>query len=352
MKAILGLPLLLGALVGAALPAIAAGTVYVPLGSADEVLVIDTAGDLVVDQVSGLEASHGLASTPSGDFLVVGSYAETAPDETGLPTKPKGMSAAEHQAHHSAPAAPAPAEAVSFVSIIRTADNAVVRRIEVPGAVHHTAVTRDGRFALATHPNSGSISVIDLAAYKVVTTVRTGPLPNYVVTSRDGMRVYVSNAGNDTISEVDTRDWAVRRDLPAGESPEHIALSTDDRTLYVNNVGAGTVSAISLLSGKVVETFAIGGVLHGIDLSDDGKVLFVSARERDELVAIDLESKRMRRVRLGPSPYHLATIGGTGKLYVSSADEPKIWVVDQKSLRTLGEIPIRGQGHQMAIVQR
>ena len=78
MKASLGLPLLFGTLIGAALPAMAAGTVYVTLGSADEVLVIDAAGDRVVDKITGLEAAHGLASTPNGDFLVVGSYAETA----------------------------------------------------------------------------------------------------------------------------------------------------------------------------------------------------------------------------------------------------------------------------------
>ncbi len=352
MKAKLRLTLVLGALVGVAAQAMAAGTVYVPLGSADEVLVIDAAKDRVVDKITGLEAAHGLASTPNGDFLVVGSYAETTPDSPALPAKPQGMSAAEHQAHHAAPAAPAPAGAVSFVSIIRTVDNAVVRRIEVPGAVHHTAVTPDGRYAVATHPGGDNISVIDLASYKVVRTVTTGPLPNYAVASRDGKQVYVSNAGNDTISEVDTRDWTVRRDLTAGETPEHIALSPDDQTLYVNNVDAGTVSAISLRSGEIVETFAIGGALHGIDLSDDGKVLFVSAREHGELVAIDLESKRMRSVALGPSPYHLTAVRGTDKLYVSSADEPKIWVVDQKSLRTLGEIPMRGPGHQMAIVQR
>lgn len=352
MNATLGLPLLLGMLVGAAAQAMAAGTVYVPLGSADEVLVIDAAGDRVVDKIPGLEAAHGLASTPSGDFLVVGSYAETTPDNPALPAQPQGMSAAEHQAHHAAPAAPAPAGAVSFVSIIRTADNAVVRRIEVPGAVHHMAVTPDGRYAVATHPGGDNISVIDLAAHKVMTTVRTGPLPNYIVTSRDGQRVYVSNAGNDTISEVDTRDWTVRRDLPTGETPEHIVLSPDDATLYVNNVDAGTVSAISLQSGKIVETFVVGGQLHGIDLSDDGKTLFVSGREKNKLVAIDLESKRMRSIALGPAPYHVTSVLGAGKLYVSSSIEPKLWVVDQKSLRVLGEIPIPGVGHQMAVVQR
>jgi DNA-binding beta-propeller fold protein YncE len=57
-------------------------------------------------------------------------------------------------------------------------------------------------------------------------------------------------------------------------------------------------------------------------------------------------------VLLGPSPYHLAAIPGTGKLYVSSAEEPKLWVVDQESLRVLNEIPIRGKGHQMVVMEQ
>ncbi len=53
---------------------------------------------------------------------------------------------------------------------------------------------------------------------------------------------------------------------------------------------------------------------------------------------------------LAPQPYHLAAIRGTGKLYVSSAADGKIRIVDQTTLAVVGEIPIGGKGHQM--VQR
>jgi hypothetical protein len=43
----------------------------------------------------------------------------------------------------------------------------------------------------------------------------------------------------------------------------------------------------------------------------------------------------------------VTTITGTGKLYVSSREQSKIWVVDQKSLKVTGEIALRGEGHQM-----
>jgi DNA-binding beta-propeller fold protein YncE len=108
---------------------------------------------------------------------------------------------------------------------------------------------------------------------------------------------------------------------------------------------------VSLDRGETVKKYAVGGAVHGIDLSDDGKTLFVSGREQNKLVAIDLVKGGIRSVPLSPAPYHLTTIRGTGKLYVSSADEPKIWVVDQKTLRVEREIPIGGKGHQMVVVR-
>ena len=342
----------LAALVGAVPQPAPAGTVYVPMGSAGEVLVIDADSDTIVGRIAGIEDAHGLAGGPGGDYLVVGMYGEITPDQLAPPAKPEGMSEAEHQAHHSMPATDAIAGgAVSFVSIIATDAESAVRRIEVPGAVHHTAVSPDGRYAVATHPNAGGVSIIDLSSFMVTATIETGTMPNYVVVSSDSRRVYVSNAGDHTVSEIDAENWVVRRSFRVGASPEHMVLSPDDATLFVANVDDGTVSAVSLVGGAVPAPYAVGGALHGIDLSDDGRTLFVGGREFNKLVAIDLAEGTLRRVPLGSEPYHLTAIRGTGKLYVSSADEPKIWVIDQTSLRTLGEIPIGGRGHQMAVVQ-
>ena len=354
MKTFLPLTLLLGGLAGAASQSLAASIVYVPTGGAGEILVIDADRDAIVDRITGVEDAHGLASTTDGGVLVAGMYAEITPQQAALPPKPEGMSEEMHRAHHAKRAGDAVSkrEAVSFVSVIRTEDGVVTRRIAVPGAVHHTALTRDGRYAVATHPNGGGISVIDLSAFTILKSVDTGSVPNYVVVSSDGRRVYVSNGGEDTVSEIDTDRWVVRRNIPTGETPGHMVLSPDDGTLYVANADAGTVSVVSLEQGQVAETYVVGGELHGIDLSDDGQTLFVSAREKGKLVAIGLGQQRMRELSLAPAPYHLTAVRGTGKIYVSSAEEPKIWVVDQQSLEPLGEIPIGGTGHQMVVVRR
>jgi YVTN family beta-propeller protein len=335
-------------------PAAAEEIVYVPLGGAGEVLVIDAESDSIRGRIAGVPQSHGLAATPDGRLLIAGSFAEVAPEAAKLPPKPAGVSESDHQAHHRKPdhAAAAKDEGVSLLTVLQAEDGKILRRIEVPGAVHHTAVTPDGRYALATHPNGGTLSVVDLATFQIAATVRTGPLPNYAVASPDGTRIYVSNAGNNTVSEVDTERWVVHRNFPTGESPEHMVLSRDGARLYVANVDAGTVSELAVEVGTVTRTFEIGGLLHGLDLSEDGGTLFVAARERNKLVAIALDSGDLRDAPLSPEPYHLTTVGGTGKIYVSSAEEPKIWVIDQDSLSVLNTVPVPSKAHQMAVVKR
>ncbi|MHB1219009.1 MAG: YncE family protein [Alphaproteobacteria bacterium] len=162
-------------------------------------------------------------------------------------------------------------------------------------------------------------------------------------------RVYVSNSGNGTVSEIDVRRWFVKRNLLAGNNPEHIVMAPDGRTLYVANVEPGTVSELAIERGEIARSFSVGGELHGLDISDDGATLFVTGKGENKLAAIDLKSGRVRSAPLGPAPYHLAVIRCSGKLYVSSRGEPKVWVVDQESLTPRGVIAIRGEGHQMVV---
>ncbi|MEQ8356306.1 MAG: YncE family protein [Kiloniellaceae bacterium] len=338
---------LLALLVGTS-TAIAEPLVYVPLGGEGKIAVVDAAKDEFVSTIDGLVAVHGLAGTPDGKFLIAGSFQEREADESA-PAKPSGVTEDEHAAHHGA--APADAQkadaVVSTVSVVRTADGSVVRRIDVPGAVHHAAVSPDGRFAVVTHPNEGTVSAIDLNSYQIAATVTTGPAPNYAAFSPDSSRLFVSNAGNGTVSEVDTERWIVRRNAVVGSSPEHVVLSRDGSTVFVNNVEDGTVSVLNTDDLTAAKTISVGSTLHGIDLSDDGGTLLVADLGDDKIVAFDLATDTYRSATLAPAPYHLAAIRGAGKLYVSSADEPKIWVIDQRSLKVLGEIPIGGKGHQM-----
>ncbi|MBZ0105464.1 MAG: YncE family protein [Sulfuricella denitrificans] len=309
--------------------AFAAPTVFIPTGSGNEVIAIDGANNKILRRYPGVENPHGLVASPDGEYLVAGSLKETA--------VPAG----------------APADTPnSKLYVIHPEHGHIMAEIPVSGWTHHEAITPDGNFVISTHPTRGGISVVDLINRKIFRTIKTGPAPNYTLVTKDGKRAYVSNSGNGTISEIDLVRWEVIRSLEAGPSPEHLVFSPDEKTLYVANDRAGSVSVVSVQSGKVERSYKIGKRMHGLDIGDDGKTLFVSSRADDKLVALDTITGEQRFLTLSPAPYHLDRIPGTGKVYVSSSNAPKIWVVDQKTFSVTGTIQLpAGEGHQIAVIR-
>lgn len=318
----------LAVLLGTASAVNAAPTVYIPLGSGNQVIAVDGATDQIVANYSGVENPHGLVATPDGEFLVAGSLKENP-----------------------APAGASADTPTSKLFLVHPEHGHVMSTIPVVGWTHHQAITPDGRFVISTHATRGGISVLDLNSNKIVKTIPTGPAPNYAVFTQDGASAYVSNSGNGTISQIDVGSWEVTKTLEAGPAPEHLVLSRDEQTIYAINPRAGTVSAVSVDDGKVVESYKVGKNVHGLDLGEDGKTLFVSSKADETLTAIDTETGKQRSITLTPSPYHLNVITGTGKVYVSSSKKPLIWVVDQKDLSVSGTIDLpAGEAHQMAVV--
>jgi DNA-binding beta-propeller fold protein YncE len=322
-------------------------TVYVPMGGDGYIQVIDTSDNTISRRIEGTPAAHGLAITPDGSRLVVGSYDERKPGAVAM-AKPAGVSAADHAAHHKPKAGMSADAVVSTVSVVAAANGEVLRQIDVPGAVHHVAVSPDGGFAVVTQPGENAITAIDLSSYAVVATLKVGELPNYAVFSPDSSQLFVSAAADDAISVVDTESWQLSGSIKVGSSPEHLVIAKDGASLYVNNVDDGTVSVVDLAAGAVSASYALGETLHGIDLSDDGSTLFVAVRGENKVVAVNLADGTQRSVDLSPAPYHLFTILGTGQIYVSSGESPELWVLDAESLKLVDTVRIGGKGHQMA----
>ncbi|WP_370321736.1 YncE family protein [Oricola sp.] len=329
-----------------------AGTVYIPEGSAGEILVVDADTGAIKSRWSGFEAVHGLAGAPGARYIVAGSYSEVSKDDSKAPAKPEGISQDDHEAHHAPKAADAMPKdaAVSILTIVEAETGEVVRRIEVPGAVHHVAMSPDGRYAVATHPTTDGISIVNLDTLALEAFVPTGISPNYAVFARDGKSVFVTNTDSGTVSEVDIDKAFVRRNILSGETPEHIVISRDERRLYVADAYAGRVHEVDISDGTISRTLDIGGEIHGLDLADDGKTLFVSGKGDDKIAAIALSTGEPIFAALAPAPYHLTTVSGTDRIYVSSREEPKVWIIDQTNLAVTGEIPIVGEGHQMVVL--
>ena len=327
----------------------AGSLMYVPMGNANDIAIIDLDTDSVVARIDELENSHGLSASPNSEYLVAGSMKPMEADTPSNPDKPAAVSDAEHAAHH-AGGDDSTATKESYLSIVHPKHGHVMRRVAVRGLTHHTALSPDGKIAVAVHSGNGAISVVNLDSMSVVKTVDTGKWPNYAVFTNDGSRLYVSNAGENSISEIDTSSWKVVRELKAGKEAEHIVLGKQGQMLYTANKGGATASAIDLKNGHIKYTYDVGNNPHGIDVSDDGRWLFVASKKDGFVTQIDLASGDHKAVELKPAPYHLMYINNLRKVYVSSRKEPKIWVLDPETLMVQNTIDLgQGVAHQMVI---
>ena len=331
---------------------IAGPVLYAPTGEKNKVVVIDLETNTIMARIDELENAHGLATSSNSEYLVAGSMM-LLPSKTSAagPDKPAVVNETEHAAHHTDAAISTPSlSEQSYLSIIHAQQKKIIRRVPVRGLTHHTAVSPDGKYAIAVHSGEGGISVVNLNKMLVITTLDTGQWPNYAVFSPSGKHLYISNAGTNTISDIDTQNWQIARKLNAGKGPEHLVLSIDGRTLYSANKGDASVSAIDLVSGAINKTYAVGKEPHGIDISDDGRWLFVASKKEGVITRIDLSSEARQIAELSPAPYHLAYIKGLNKIYVSSRKASKIWVIDAVTLAVKDTIFLeQGIAHQMVI---
>lgn len=301
--------------------------VYIPLGSGNTVIEVDAATDKILMDYGFVSNPHGLAATSDGEYLFAGNLKQ---DES-YEIDGKQFN--------------------SSIALVHVAHGHVMHQLPVDGWTHHQVMTPDDNYVLSTHPSKNVISVMDVMSLKVVKEIETQAGPYYVMVSQNGDFAYVSNSTAGTIQEIETTNWSITRTINAGITPEHMVLSKNDKTLFVNNSRAGKLSIISLDSDQPVKEFNIGKNLHGLDISDDGKRLFITSRNTEELIAFDIETEETASISLSPVPYHLNTITGTGKIYVSSRSEPLIWVINQKTLEVVNTIDLpAGEGHQMAVV--
>jgi len=327
--------------IGAALVASSAATadIYIPEGERGTVLRLDDSFN-AAGRIEGLNNVHGLAGAPKRGFLVAGSLAETTP---GKVAKPAAVSEEDHEAHHGGGAKAEPSSA-SLVTLVDADKGDILRRIEVPGIVHHVGISSDERFAAVTHPSLDAVSLIDLESGKVTATIATGPNPEYAIADPSTGNFFVSNAGNDTISVLDPRDGIVTRNFKLQGPPKHMLLDADARQLIVSESDTGKVSIVDADNGETLETHDIGGELHGV--AADKNAIWSSARERDQVVRVDRATGERLEVNVGPEPYHMARVGDA--LLVSSAARPELWVLDPKTLELRQTVETDSTGHQFA----
>jgi YVTN family beta-propeller protein len=146
-------------------------------------------------------------------------------------------------------------------------------------------VSPDGRRLLVANPDSGTVTVVDLAARAVVHEVPAGDHPEAAAWA--GAVGLVAVYGDDKVLFLDPDAGKVVHTLPVADEPYGIVTTKDGRFAYVTHDYPGTVTEIDVPGRKVTRTFKLGDGLRGIALSADEKTLYVTEFHTSHLLAVD-----------------------------------------------------------------
>ncbi|WP_143822099.1 beta-propeller fold lactonase family protein [Mucilaginibacter pedocola] len=227
------------------------------------------------------------------------------------------------------------------VSVINTANNAVVKTI--PVGWNPIAITRspDGAYVYVSNYKSGTISVINTYSNTVTATITVGTNPAGLAITADGRTLYVSNKGSNNISVINTSTSQVTATIDVGENPHGIALSHSGKFLYVVNYSDNNVSVVSTLTNTIVATIAVGGKPGTVCIGPDDAFVYVTNQNSGTVSVINTASNLVvAEVAVGSAPENI-TIGPDGRhVYVSNVMSGTVSAINTATNAVVSTIPV------------
>jgi len=282
--------------------------VYVTNINSNTVSVINTTTNKVTATINGFYKPIGAAFSPDGKKAYVISSGYTVENDTGW---------------------------YSFggnVSIIDTATNRVIDKVDIGSDPYGMTITPDGKklyitysfayyiyYGLSAYEYSNA-SVFDTTT-KNITTLQLRGMPFGVTVSPDGKKVYVANQITDIerigfttqkkyypiVSVVDTVTNKVIDTEKIGDAPQGVAVSPNGKKVYVTDWKDRIVSVIDTTTVTVIATVPVGSSPEGIAVNPDGKKVYVANRGSNTVSVIDTATNKViATVPVGSSPEGIA----------------------------------------------
>lgn len=211
-------------------------------------------------------------------------------------------------------------------------------KVDCPG-VDHMDFTVDGRFAVASCEFSGKLLRLDVETHKITGYLKLDPgkpsMPQDVRLSPDGKVFFIADMKADGVFIVDADSLRRIGFIPTGTGTHGIYPSRDGKLFYVSNRGwhtlhagphgPGSISVLDPIARTVVATWPIpdGGSPDMGNVSVDGSELWLSGRYDQEVYVFDTHTGRLAyRIKVGRDPHGLAlwpqpgrySLGHTGNM--------------------------------------
>ena len=306
----------------------------------DSIHIIDPATNKVVNEIKGLEATHGIVVSPDGsriyissedDFTLVVIDGKTLKVTKRIPLSgnpnlvditPDGKQIYVAIALNYSDLSDFPrvkADATGGVDVIDTVSLQKVKTISMKGGVHDLNVTPDGKYVVVGNARGGKanvMTVVDTRTNDVAWTMPMDPSPSPMAVSKnpDGSTksIFAQNGRDNGFQVVDfaTRkvtntiklpDITGQTQVPYGPpaASHGIMVTPDQKTLLVNSRMNSALYAYSLPDLKPLGAVTLGGKGAGwLTITPDSKTAYVANEHTNNVSAVDI--KTLKEVALIP----------------------------------------------------
>lgn len=100
----------------------------------------------------------------------------------------------------------------------------VVERVKLGEHPYRVRFTPDGKFLMATMPNTKELIVIDTATRNEVKRIKLESTPLGLIFSKDGKTAFVTATQNDFVLKIDIEKGEIIGKVAVGKNPDGIAL--------------------------------------------------------------------------------------------------------------------------------
>lgn len=325
MKSLLGIVTFVGAFASSLSPLVAKEYLWQTNSYGDDVHVIDTATNKVVEHIVVGPQPHGIAAPDDARviYIAIENF--------------KG--------------------AVGELIWVDPREHKVIHRMEVGPKPNQIACTPDGRWVYVPC-NDGMYWVIDARSREVAKKIFTGGRPHNTLCTPDGRFMYLSpmgkgEGGKTVVTIVDVeRGHEVVGEIPFANAPRPPALSADNKRFYQHIDGLVGFQVADIASRKVIATVEheIPAELkdaatrcHGLAIRPDQKEIWSCNVEHKLVHVHSLDGEgfpEIARIPMEGRVYWLCFSPDGGRCYVAVRSERKVCVVDTGTKKVIALIEV------------
>ena len=302
---------------------------YVANSAGNDIHIIDTSTNKVIQRVEVGPQPHGLVATRDGKqlFLTI----ENTEGENG--------------------------ELVWFDPV----RDRVTKRLTIGPRPNQLACTPDGTIVYVPCDDA-TWWVIDTEKARVLKRIATGGRPHNTLCSADGKRMYLGPKGSYHVLIADAVEHKLIGEIPTSDAPRPIVLSPDEKRLYANVDTLIGFEVADIGKRKViyrVEAEVPGDLLrkasrsHGIGLHPNGKELWMCDVYHDRTYVFDITvepPKQIATIVMKGGGYWMSFAPSGKYCYISERIGDSVAVIDTATRKTVARIPVGKAPKRLLVV--